>query len=93
MFIDVTRRRNPDLIDAAVSLHRAGEIPSNCYIIDLDTVSANAAVVAAAARSHGLTPYQMTKQFGRNPIVARASGCGCWCRRPWSHRMSAAFPR
>ncbi len=72
MFIDVTRRRNPDLIDAAVALHRAGEIPSNCYVIDLDTVSANAAVVAAAARSHGLTPYQMTKQFGRNPVVARA---------------------
>ena len=72
MFIDVTRRRNPDLINAAVALHQAGEIPSNCYVIDLDTVSANAAVVAAAARSHGLTPYQMTKQFGRNPIVARA---------------------
>jgi predicted amino acid racemase len=72
VFIDVTRRRNPDLINAAVALHQAGEIPSNCYVIDLDTVSANAAVVAAAARSHGLTPYQMTKQFGRNPIVARA---------------------
>lgn len=72
MFIDVTRRRNPQLITAAVSLHRAGEIPSNCYVIDLDTVSANAAVVAAAARSHGLTAYQMTKQFGRNPLVARA---------------------
>ncbi len=72
MFIDVTRRRNPRLIEAAVELHRSGRIPSNCYVVDVDTVSANAAVVARAAASHGLTAYQMTKQFGRNPIVARA---------------------
>ena len=72
MFIDVTRRRNPALIDAAVDLHQSGRIPSNCYVIDLDTVSANAALVARAAASHGLTAYQMTKQFGRNPIVASA---------------------
>lgn len=71
MFIDVTRRRNPRLIEAAVELHQAGRIPSNCYVIDLDTVAGNAEVVAAAAASHGLTPYQMTKQFGRNPLVAR----------------------
>ena len=72
MFIDVTRRRNPWLIDAAVELHQSGRIPSNCYVVDIDTVSANATVVARAAASHGLTAYQMTKQFGRNPIVARA---------------------
>lgn len=72
MFIDVTRRRNPTLIEASVELHRAGRIPSNCYVVDLDTVSANATHVAGSAASHGLTAYQMTKQFGRNPIVARA---------------------
>jgi predicted amino acid racemase len=72
MFLDVTRRRNPALIDAAVSLHRAGAIPSNCYVIDIDTVASNARDVAAAGRRHGLTLFQMTKQFGRNPLVARA---------------------
>lgn len=72
MFIDVTRRRNPQLIDAAVLLHQTGRIPSNCYVVDLDTVSHNAGVVAKAVASHGLTAYQMTKQFGRNPMVARA---------------------
>lgn len=72
MFIDTTLRRNPSLVEATVELHRGGKIPSNCYVIDLDTVSRNAATVAAAARSHGLTAYQMTKQFGRNPVVARA---------------------
>ena len=72
MFIDVTRRRNPQLIHAAVELHQAGRIPSNCYVVDLDTVVQNTKVVAKAAASHRLTAYQMTKQFGRNPIVAQA---------------------
>lgn len=72
MFLDVTRRRNPALIEAAVNLHRQGAIPANSYVIDIDAVAANARMVAEGARAHGLTPYQMTKQFGRNPLVARA---------------------
>jgi predicted amino acid racemase len=72
MFLDVTRRRNPALIDAAVRLHQAGAIPSNCYVIDIDTVAANAGRVAQAGADHGLALFQMTKQFGRNPLVAWA---------------------
>lgn len=72
MFVDMTRRRNPRLIEAAVEMHRAGRIPSNCYVVDVDTVAANARAVSSAAASRGLTCYQMTKQFGRNPLVARA---------------------
>lgn len=72
MFIDVTRRRNPALIEAAVDLHRSGQIPSNCYVIDIDTVAANARAVSSAASAQGLACFQMTKQFGRNPIVAQA---------------------
>jgi predicted amino acid racemase len=72
VFVDVTLRRNPDLVAAAVDLHRAGRIPSNCYVIDVDTVAANARAVSEAARAAGLETFQMTKQFGRNPLVARA---------------------
>lgn len=72
MFLDVTRRRNPALIQAAVELHRRGEIPPNTYVIDIDTVARNAAAVAQAGAAHGLQLFQMTKQFGRNPAVARA---------------------
>lgn len=72
MFVEATLRRNPRLIDAAVELHRAGRIPSNCYVIDIDTVAANARAVASAASRAGLRCFQMTKQFGRNPIVAKA---------------------
>lgn len=72
MFLDVTMRRNPALIEAAVKLHQRGDIPPNCYVIDVDTVAANARLVAEGAAAHGLKAYQMTKQFGRNPIVAKA---------------------
>jgi predicted amino acid racemase len=70
--MDVTRRRNPDLINAAVQLHRSGRIPSNSYVIDLDTVVTNSARVAATGAETGIQLFQMTKQFGRNPVVAEA---------------------
>jgi predicted amino acid racemase len=72
VFVEATLRRNPRLIEAAVELHRAGRIPSNCYVVDVDTVAANARAVSSAAEAAGLQTFQMTKQFGRNPYVARA---------------------
>ncbi|MFJ5560764.1 alanine racemase [Streptomyces sp. NPDC093250] len=72
MFVDATVRRNPRLIEAAVEMHRAGRLPSNCYVVDVDAVAANTRTVSAAAAEHGLATFQMTKQFGRNPLVARA---------------------
>lgn len=72
MFIPAMRRRNPELITSAATLHAAGRIPSNCFVIDLDTVSRNAARLSSAAADAGLSLYQMTKQFGRNPLVAAA---------------------
>jgi predicted amino acid racemase len=72
VFVDATLRRNPRLLEASVELHRAGLIPSNCYVVDVDTVAANARAVSGAARRAGLDAFQMTKQFGRNAIVARA---------------------
>lgn len=72
MFIQAVLRRNPALIDAAVDLHRAGTIPPNCYVVDLDAVSGNASLIAARAHDLGLTCLQMTKQVGRNPVIARA---------------------
>jgi predicted amino acid racemase len=72
VFLDVTRRRNPRLIEAAVELHRAGRIPSNTYVVDVDTVADNAREIVRAADALGLRLYQMTKQFGRNPVVAHA---------------------
>jgi predicted amino acid racemase len=72
MFLNAVLRRNPALIDAAVELHRSGAIPPNCYVVDVDAVGRNAGLIAARARELGLACLQMTKQFGRNPLIARA---------------------
>ncbi|WP_019119523.1 YhfX family PLP-dependent enzyme [Brevibacillus massiliensis] len=72
MFLGVTRRRNPQLLEAALYFHQKGDIPPNTYVIDLDAVRENAAHLAKEAKKQQLQLYFMTKQFGRNPIVSRA---------------------
>jgi predicted amino acid racemase len=71
MFLDLLRRRNPALLEAAATLHRDGKLPANCYAIDLDAVGRNAAVIRAEADRLGLKAFAMTKQIGRNPDVSR----------------------
>ena len=51
---------------------RSGAVPANSYVLDLDAVTANAAVMSEAAAPLGLTVYAMTKQVGRNPHFCRA---------------------
>ena len=48
MFLDLILRRNPTLVEQAIALHQAGLVPANSYVIDLDAVTRNAAVIAAA---------------------------------------------
>jgi predicted amino acid racemase len=76
MYLDLLRRRNPDLIRAAVSLHQAGELLANTYLLDLDAFEANTRAVVRAADAAGLRLYAMTKQFGRNPDAAGAIVAG-----------------
>jgi predicted amino acid racemase len=71
LFLERTRRRNPELIRAAVSLHQAGEIPANCYVFDAGTFERNGELIRAAADASGLRLYYMTKQHGRNPELFR----------------------
>lgn len=72
MFLDVVRRRNPQLIDAAKMLHQTGQILPDTYVLDLDTIQANAAVMKEQADESGIELFYMTKQLGRNPLVAKA---------------------
>jgi len=76
VFLDLLRRRNPALLDAAVELHQRGELPANTFAIDLDAVRANAAALSTEARRLGVTPFAMTKQMGRNPDFCRAVVAG-----------------
>ena len=72
MFLELLQRRNPNFLSAIAKLHTAGELPVNCYAIDLDAVERNAVAFAGEAARLGLTAFAMTKQIGRNPDVSRA---------------------
>lgn len=65
MFLSLLRRRNPDFIRAAQTLHRAGLIPANSYVLDLDAVTRNARATRAEGDRLGLKVFAMTKQVGR----------------------------
>ncbi|MDT2864183.1 YhfX family PLP-dependent enzyme [Vagococcus carniphilus] len=72
MFLEATKRRNPELIDAAVKLHQEGAILPDTYILDLDSIVQNAKVLKKKADEAGIELFYMTKQIGRNPLVSEA---------------------
>jgi predicted amino acid racemase len=72
MFLKPLLERNPSFLDATIELHRAGQLPANCYVLDLDAVRDNAATLQAEADRLGLEMFAMTKQIGRNPAALAA---------------------
>jgi len=72
MFLKPLLRRNRAFVDAAVELHRSGSLPANSFVLDLDAVRANTAVLCAEADRLGLELFAMTKQVGRNPAFLQA---------------------
>lgn len=66
MFLTRLMERNSAFVEAAVSLHQAGKIPANSYVLDLDAAGHNAEVIAAEGKRLNLKVYPMTKQIGRN---------------------------
>jgi predicted amino acid racemase len=71
-FLAAIIRRNPKLVRTAVELHQNGDIPPNTHVVDYDAVVKNAAAISRKSGRLGLTTFFMTKQFGHNPLVARA---------------------
>jgi predicted amino acid racemase len=72
VFLDVLLRRNRAFVDAVGELHRAGALPANSYVLDLDAVRENARAMRAEGDRHGLEVLAMTKQVGRNPAFLAA---------------------
>lgn len=72
MFLNITAERNPDLLEVALYYHQKGLLPPNTYVIDADAIRDNAAILAEEANRQQIQLYFMTKQFGRNPMLARA---------------------
>ena len=71
MFLETTLRRNPKLIETAQKLHQSGQILPDTYVLDLDVIVENAKKLAKQAQACGIELFYMTKQFGRNPLVAQ----------------------
>jgi predicted amino acid racemase len=72
LFLDAVLARNPELAKAAAVLHDKGAIPPDTYVVDRDTVEANAELLARAGERHGIGLWFVVKQLGRNPELIRA---------------------
>ena len=70
MFLKKTIEQNSALIAAAIDLHQRGQILPDTYVLDLDTLLANAAAMQTTAAENDVHLYFMLKQLGRNPVVA-----------------------
>lgn len=83
MFLKKIIERNPQIIDAAVTLHQNNLLPANSYVIDVDMVKTNMKKMADLCHRDGMKLYPMTKQIGRNPVIIQAikevgaDGCVC----------------
>lgn len=74
MFLQPLLANNRRLLEAAVELHQAGEIPANSCVVDLDGLSQNARVSMDEARRRGLLLHAMTSHLGRAPGVLDSIG-------------------
>jgi predicted amino acid racemase len=62
--------RNPELLEKAMELHAAGQVRPDTWVVDLDALLANAALILEEAHRHGIELYYMSKQYGRNPFIS-----------------------
>lgn len=67
MFLNKLIHRNPNFVRSVVELHQADQLPANSYVLDLDILQKNAALMAAEGKRLDLKVFPMTKQIGRNP--------------------------
>lgn len=71
MFLDKTIKENNNLVRCAFTLHQNGLISPDTYILDYDMIRRNAESMLEKANRLGIKLYFMTKQIGRNPLIAK----------------------
>ncbi len=72
MFLDSIIRRNKKLVNFTKEAFKKSLILPNSYVLDLDSIKKNAKLMKNEANKYNMDIFQMTKQFGRNPLVAKA---------------------
>ncbi|RYM02860.1 YhfX family PLP-dependent enzyme [Sporolactobacillus sp. THM7-7] len=80
MFLNKLEERNSELINYASYLHKKGIILPDTYVLDLDIIKENTQKIVEEAKKDGIELFYMTKQFGRNPLIAKEiekSGINC----------------
>lgn len=71
MFLETIINNNSSLIDASLYLRKKNLILPDTYVIDLDSIIENTHSLAKVAQENKIELFYMTKQFGRNPLVAK----------------------
>lgn len=71
LFLETLTERNRELITFAESLHKSGKVQPDSYILDIDTILYNAALIKEEADRYGIELFFMLKQIGRNPYIAK----------------------
>lgn len=71
MFMDVIKKRNPKLIQEAITLHQSEKILPDTYVLDLDVIRENAKKLIEMAKQNDIELFFMLKQIGRNPAIAK----------------------
>jgi len=71
MFLKELEGQNPELIDYAFELHKTQQILPDTYVIDLDMIRENTKKIVKEANENGIELLYMTKQLGRNPVIAK----------------------
>ncbi len=71
MFLKALEKQNPDLVQAALSLFNQGLLMPDTTVIDVDQFINNAQNIRQQADRYGLKLFAMTKQVGRNPLLAK----------------------
>jgi predicted amino acid racemase len=72
VFLKKLLQRNPDFVKSVLKLYNAGQLEANTYVLDLQKVRHNAAIISEKAQKLGLHVYGMTKQVGYNPHLQQA---------------------
>jgi predicted amino acid racemase len=72
VFLKKLLQRNPNFVNSVLKLHAEGRLEANTYVLDLQKVRQNAAIISEKAKKLGLHVYGMTKQIGYNPHVHQA---------------------